>query len=135
MIEYADLGNANIIAFQFRQLVYNLMSNALKFSSPIRDAIIKIESEIVLGSSTNIESLGMENKYHHISFIDNGIGFEPHFSDRIFEVFQKLHGKETYAGTGIGLAIVKKIVENHAGIIIAIGELDKAAQFDIYIPV
>jgi two-component system CheB/CheR fusion protein len=65
---------------------------------------------------------------------DNGIGFEPHFSERIFGVFQKLHGKDVYEGTGIGLAIEKKIVENHNGIIIATSELNKGARFDIYIP-
>lgn len=65
---------------------------------------------------------------------DNGIGFEPHFNERIFEVFQKLHGKESYAGTGIGLAIVKKIVENHNGLIMATSELNQGAQFDIFIP-
>jgi light-regulated signal transduction histidine kinase (bacteriophytochrome) len=65
---------------------------------------------------------------------DNGIGFEPHFSERIFGVFQKLHSKEVYGGTGIGLAIVKKIVENHNGIITATGELNEGATFDIFIP-
>jgi PAS domain S-box-containing protein len=134
IIEYNELGSVNIIAFQFRQLVYNLISNALKFSSPNRKPLIIIKSAFVKGSKTNIESLSLKKKYCHITFKDNGIGFEPHFSERIFEVFQKLHGKETYAGTGIGLAIVKKIVENHGGIIVATSELNKTAQFDIYIP-
>ncbi len=134
MIEYSELGSANIIAFQFRQLVYNLISNALKFSSPDRNSHITIKNKIVLGSNSNIESLSPQKKYSHITFKDNGIGFEPQFNERIFEVFQKLHGKETYAGTGIGLAIVKKIIENHGGTIVATSELNKSAQFDIYIP-
>jgi light-regulated signal transduction histidine kinase (bacteriophytochrome) len=70
-----------------------------------------------------------------MSVSDNGIGFEQQFSEKIFDVFQRLHGKEQYKGTGIGLAIVKKIVENHDGIIVAKGELNKGAIFDIYIPV
>ena len=75
-----------------------------------------------------------EKNYCHISFSDNGIGFDPLYKDKIFEVFQRLHGKEDYAGTGIGLAIVKKIVENHKGTITAKGELNIGATFDIYIP-
>jgi signal transduction histidine kinase len=133
-IEAFEIGSANIIAFQFRQLMYNLVSNALKFSNPDIPAYIKIESKIVKGSKLNHEKLSPEKNYSHITVIDNGIGFEPQFSERIFEVFQKLHGKEVYTGTGIGLAIVKKIVENHNGIISATSELGKGARFDIYIP-
>ncbi|MBK6622169.1 MAG: hypothetical protein IPG32_15290 [Saprospirales bacterium] len=74
------------------------------------------------------------NKYCHISVSDNGIGFKPEFKDRIFEIFQRLHEKSEFDGTGIGLAIVKKIVENHQGIITATSEPNKGARFDIYIP-
>ena len=66
---------------------------------------------------------------------DNGIGFENEFSSKIFEVFQKLHSKDEYTGSGIGLAIVKKIVDNHRGVINATSELNKGATFNIYIPV
>jgi two-component system, chemotaxis family, CheB/CheR fusion protein len=72
--------------------------------------------------------------YSHISINDNGIGFEKEFSSKIFEVFQKLHGKKLYAGTGIGLAIVKIIVDNHKGVITATSELVRGTTFDIYIP-
>jgi light-regulated signal transduction histidine kinase (bacteriophytochrome) len=133
-IEAIELGPANIIAFQFRQLMYNLVSNALKFSKPDIPAQIIITGSIVKGSKLNNEKLSPEKNYCHITVTDNGIGFEPQFSTRIFEVFQKLHGKEVYAGTGIGLAIVKKIVENHNGFITATSELGKGAKFDIYIP-
>ncbi|HMK27455.1 MAG TPA: ATP-binding protein [Chitinophagaceae bacterium] len=133
-IESIELCPANIIAFQFRQLMYNLISNALKFSNPEIPAQIIITSRIVKGSKLNNDRLSPEKQYCHIIVKDNGIGFEPRFSERIFGVFQKLHGKEVYAGTGIGLAIVKKIVENHNGIITATSELNKGAQFDIYIP-
>jgi light-regulated signal transduction histidine kinase (bacteriophytochrome) len=133
-IEATKIGSANIIAFQFRQLMYNLISNALKFSNPNIPSHIEIDSRIVKGSMLNNKKLSSEKNYCHITVKDNGIGFEPQFSDRIFEVFQKLHGKEVYTGTGIGLAIVKKIVENHNGNITATSELNKGARFDIYIP-
>ena len=132
-IEATELCPANIIAFQFRQLMHNLISNALKFSNPDIPSHILIKSRIVKGSKLNNEKLSPEKNYCHITVKDNGIGFEPHFNNRIFELFQKLHNKEEYAGTGIGLAIVKKIVENHNGIIIATSEFKKGATFDIYI--
>lgn len=141
VIEVTELCSANIITFQFRQLMYNLISNALKFSQPGIPPHIVIKSRIVKGSNADnkksalkADRLSPEKNYCHITVKDNCIGFEPHFSERIFEVFQQLHSKEVYAGTGIGLAIVKKIVENHNGIIIATGELKKGAAFDIYIP-
>ena len=97
-------------------------------------ALIKIESEIAEGSSFEEKSLENETQYCHIKVSDNGIGFEPQYSKKIFDVFQRLHGRDHYNGTGIGLAIVKKIVENHNGMITAKGEQNKGAAFDIYIP-
>jgi signal transduction histidine kinase len=134
LIEATELCAVNIITFQFRQLMYNIISNALKFSNPEIPSHIIIKSSIVKGSKLDNQRLSPEKDYCHITIKDNGIGFEPHFSERIFGVFQKLHGKEEYAGTGIGLAIVKKIVENHNGIIIATSELKQGATFDIYFP-
>jgi len=107
-IEATELCLANIIPFQFHQLMYNLISNALKFSKIDIPSRIIVKSRIVKGNKLNSEKLSPEKDYCHITVKDNGIGFEPHFSERIFEVFQKLHNKEIYAGTGIGLAIVKK---------------------------
>lgn len=134
-IEAKELCPANIIAFQFRQLLYNLISNALKFARTGVPMHIIIQGSIKKGNQLNNKRLSPDSDYCHISVKDNGIGFESHFSERIFEVFQKLHSKEAYAGTGIGLAIVKKIVENHQGIITATGQLNQGATFDIYLPV
>lgn len=138
-VQYIEQCSANIIRFQFRQLMYNLISNALKFSKSDIPPHITIKSRFVKGSKLSIEDnriskLSPEKNYCHITVKDNGIGFEPQFSERIFGVFQKLHRKDIYAGTGIGLAIVKQIVENHNGIITATSELNKGATFDIYIP-
>ena len=80
-------------------------------------------------------SLAAKKDYTHISFSDNGIGFDPEYKHKIFQLFQRLHSKEDYEGTGIGLAIVKKIIDNHNGCITATGVLGKGATFDIYIPV
>ncbi|WP_281232387.1 PAS domain S-box protein [Flavobacterium gelatinilyticum] len=133
-IENNETQEINIIPFQFRQLLYNLVSNSLKFSKPDVPPVIKINSEISKGSDFKNEGLAKETLYCHITVSDNGIGFEPHYSKKIFDVFQRLHGRDHYNGTGIGLAIVKKIVENHNGIITAKGEQNKGAAFDIYIP-
>jgi light-regulated signal transduction histidine kinase (bacteriophytochrome) len=134
VVETEELGTAMIIPFQFRQLMHNLFTNSLKFTNPNVPSRIVIKMSKVEGKKVKHEKLSHEKQYCHIMFQDNGIGFEPHFSDRIFEVFQKLHSKDEYPGTGIGLAIVKKIVDNHNGIITATGELQKGATFDIYIP-
>lgn len=134
-IENCENCEATIIPFQFRQLLYNLISNSLKFSNPETPIIIKVKSEIVKGSLLNNKNLEEDSNYCHIQISDNGIGFEQQYSAKIFEVFQRLHGKLEYTGTGIGLAIVKKIVDNHNGIITATGEKNKGATFDIYIPV
>jgi PAS domain S-box-containing protein len=133
-IEIAKLCKVNIIPFQFRQLLYNLIGNALKFSNPDTPPRITINSEITDGKKFNVAGLMPEKKYCHIQVADNGIGFEQEYSDKIFEVFQRLHGKAAYEGTGIGLSIVKRIVENHQGLITATGELKKGATFDIYLP-
>lgn len=135
------LGKISVIPFQFRQLLFNLIGNSLKFSKTTIQPIITIKSEVMKGSACiqhDVKllnhTLDIQKNYYHISIADNGIGFEPQYNERIFEVFQRLHGKETYKGTGIGLAIVKKIVENHNGIITANGKLNLGATFDIYIP-
>ena len=134
-IENCENCEANIIPFQFRQLLYNLVSNSLKFSNPETPIIIKISSKIVKGATLENKKSEKDTDYCHIKVSDNGIGFEQQYSSKIFEVFQRLHGKLDYTGTGIGLAIVKKIVDNHNGIITATGEKNKGATFDIYIPV
>lgn len=125
----------SIIPFQFRQLIYNLISNALKFAQENIPPHIKIKSEIALGETFKNSKLTKGIKYCHITIADNGIGFDQEYSDKIFEVFQRLHGRSQYSGTGIGLAIVKRIVDNHHGFISAQGEENKGATFDIYIPV
>ncbi len=134
-IELQDLCEADVIVFQFRQLMHNLISNALKFSKPGVKPVIKIQSSIVNGSELKAKKLSPDQNYCHISVADNGIGFDNKFSEKIFEVFQKLHSKDEYPGTGIGLATVQKIVSHHHGAIFVDSTLNKGTTFDIYIPI
>jgi PAS domain S-box-containing protein len=140
-IEVPELCVANIIPFQFRQLMQNLIGNALKFSKPGIPPHIILKSKIADGLQFQNEksdlasgSLSPEKNYCCITIADNGIGFDPQYKEQIFEVFQRLHGWDEYSGTGIGLSIVKKIVENHNGIILVTSEPGKGTTFDIYIP-
>ncbi|WP_337968153.1 ATP-binding protein [uncultured Flavobacterium sp.] len=132
IIELSGNCKAFIIPFQFEQLISNLISNSLKFSKSEVTPHIKIESYY---TKPNTKNIPLVNDYCHITITDNGIGFDSQFENRVFEMFQQLHSKTEYKGTGIGLTIVKKIVENHKGIITATGKLDHGAKFDIYIPV
>ncbi|MCW3072463.1 MAG: domain S-box protein [Bacteroidetes bacterium] len=134
-IEYSALGHADIIPFQFRQLLHNLVTNSLKFSRPDIPAHIIVKSKIINGKDAGHPKLSAEKNYLDITFSDNGIGFDPQYKELIFEVFQRLYSFDEYKGTGIGLAICKRIAENHQGIITAIGKLDEGAAFNIFIPV
>jgi len=130
-IKVGKMCDGEIIPFQFRQLLYNIFGNALKFAKPDAQPIISIDCEIVEKSNED----GILKKWCHINITDDGIGFDQKYGEKIFELFRSLHPKEDYNGTGIGLAIVKKIVDNHGGTISASSELGKGASFDIYIPV
>lgn len=133
VINIAALTMANIIPSQFRQLFQNLISNAIKFSLAKTETLINIKCKIINGKGSTLK-LSPKLNYLKISVSDNGIGFEPRFNEKIFEVFQRLHGQGEYTGTGMGLAICKRIVENHKGIIMANGILNEGATFDVYIP-
>ena len=132
VIEITGDCKAAVIPAQFEQLICNLISNSLKFSKPDQTPHITIKSYYTKPDTTDIS---LTNNYCHLTITDNGIGFDPLFENRVFEMFQQLNSKTEYEGTGIGLAIVKKIVENHNGIITASGKLNQGAKFDIYIPV
>ncbi len=118
---------------QLGQLFSNLISNALKFST--ENPVIKINCAVVEREQIENAPKSLSHKrYYEISFQDNGIGFEDQYNKIIFSLFQRLHKKHEFAGTGIGLALCKKIVENHQGFIVAISELGQGATFKIYLP-
>ncbi|WP_418636849.1 CHASE3 domain-containing protein [Winogradskyella sp.] len=129
-----DLPTMEVISFQIQQLFINLISNSLKYSKEDVPPIIEITHEEV--RSRDVEQIKESlYKFHHkITFKDNGIGFEQTYAEKIFLLFNRLHGKSEYSGTGIGLAICKKIVENHKGVIIAEGKPNIGATFIIYLP-
>jgi len=122
------------IPFQMKQLFDNLVNNSIKYKHPDRHVLIKIKSELVRGSVREPEADG-NSEYHKISVVDNGLGFEPQYVDRIFEIFQRLNNNSAIRGSGIGLAICKKIVQNHRGFIKAAGKVNRGAAFDIYLPI
>lgn len=134
IIEFSGNCEIEVVPFQFRQLLYNIISNSLKYAKPNEAPIIKINGSIVRSSELEDQRLVKDINYARILVSDNGIGFDNAHSEKIFEVFQRLHTRQDYAGTGIGLAIVKKIVQNHNGFISTTGELGKGATFEILIP-
>lgn len=121
---------------QLQQAFQNLPSNSLKYGR----AGVKIEIEIrykqISGkdSGLTLSSIQNEKLYHVIEIEDNGIGFDPEDSERIFKVFTRLHGNSEFKGTGVGLSIVRKVIENHNGFISAKGEPGKGSIFSIYFP-
>jgi signal transduction histidine kinase len=135
IIESTALPDLYIIPFQFKQLLTNLISNSIKFSRPNVPPKISIESNVINSSEIKKLKQVWDEKYFHLTITDNGVGFESEYNDLVFGLFQRLHGMHKYEGTGIGLAICKKIVENHEGIITAEGNPDKGAVFNIYLPV
>ncbi len=124
----------NAVPFQIQQLFENIISNSIKYCKIGEKTEVKITSEIVKDQQRLVFNSGKIRNYHKISITDNGIGFDQKYSEKIFEIFQRLHGKNEYSGTGIGLSICKKIVENHKGFISAYSEINKGATFEIYLP-
>jgi light-regulated signal transduction histidine kinase (bacteriophytochrome) len=120
---------------QLQQLFQNLVGNALKYSKPGVAPLITVHASIVPGDEPSISQNGSRTKYHLIEVTDNGIGFDPAESERIFQMFQRLHGNAEYRGTGVGLSIVKKVAENHNGKIEAEGRPGEGATFKVYLPV
>ncbi|MCF0074735.1 ATP-binding protein [Dyadobacter sp. CY261] len=118
---------------QMNQLFANLISNSLKFSTAMPE--IRISSSREKGRDIPLAPPELASvDYHHLCVKDNGIGFEPEFNEKIFTLFQRLHRKSEYAGTGIGLSIVKKIVEQHEGFVSAESHADEGATFHIWLP-
>jgi signal transduction histidine kinase len=113
----------------------NLIGNGIKFRKKDSEPVISITFKTVWGTETGFNDAALHKQYVEICFADNGIGFEAQYSKIIFQMFQRLHGKNEYPGTGIGLAICKKVMDNHEGFIRAEATPGKGASFFCYFPV
>jgi PAS domain S-box-containing protein len=133
-VNVSSLPQIEAIPLQMGQLFYNLLNNSLKFAADERKPEINITSRTLSTDEKQEHHLEAGKAYYQIEFEDNGIGFSPEYSERIFTIFQRLNSKEIYPGTGIGLALCKKVADNHNGLIYASGEPGKGAKFTIILP-
>lgn len=129
-VEVENLPHLEADPTQMYQLFQNLIGNALKFSKPGQAPQVKVEARILDPSP-----LGKQGKAVEVTVSDNGIGFDEKYLDRIFTIFQRLHGRHEYEGTGIGLAVCRKIVDRHGGVITAKSTLGDGAKFIVTLPV
>jgi light-regulated signal transduction histidine kinase (bacteriophytochrome) len=119
---------------QMRQVFQNLISNSLKFTKPGVAPEITIHAEYVDDKDAELPAVP-QGDFCRITITDNGIGFNERYLDRIFNIFQRLHDRKTYDGTGVGLAITKKIIDKHNGIITARSRENEGASFIVVLPV
>lgn len=131
-IEYSNLPTVNGIPLQLHQLFYNLIGNSIKFSD--KAPVIQISAR-VLDQEEVFENVKMDEQFSYVEITlkDNGIGFEQKYAEQIFTIFQRLNDQVKYSGTGIGLALCKKIAENHKGYIKAESALGEGTSFFIYL--
>ncbi len=123
-------------ASQLGQLFQNLLNNALKFRRANVPPLVAVRAERVAATALppSVKPTRTATTYHRIDVVDNGVGFDDKYVDRIFQVFQRLHGRNEFAGTGIGLAICEKVAANHGGSITASSQPGQGATFSVYLP-
>ncbi len=134
-VELLELPTIEADPLQMRQLLQNLISNGLKFHKKGQTPMVKIYSKAVKKPHRVIMGKAQSKDLCKIVVQDNGIGFDEKYIDRIFAVFQRLHGRSEYEGTGVGLAVCRKIVERHGGTITAESAPGKGAKFIVSIPI
>jgi two-component system sensor kinase FixL len=134
-VEVGDLPTIEAEPTQMRQLLQNLLSNALKFRRSGVPPLVRIHSELLPEFSPGLDEGNLQGRnFYRILVQDNGIGFEERYLGRIFTLFQRLHGREEYEGTGMGLALCRKIVERHAGHITAKSKPGEGSTFIVTLP-
>jgi signal transduction histidine kinase len=133
-IEQQTLPIIEGIASQLGQLFYNLVHNALKFSAADRAPVISIRSRHLLTEEQQRFNIHSPNEWVVVVVEDNGVGFNPDYADNIFGMFKRLHTRQQYEGSGIGLALVRKVIENHNGFIYTNSGINKGASFFVLLP-
>jgi two-component system CheB/CheR fusion protein len=119
---------------QLNQLLYNIINNSLKFSKCTDSCKISITAHALTGEEVVKYKLNIEQEFTDIIITDNGIGFEQEFADSIFNIFERLEPREKYEGTGIGLALCKKIAHMHGGKIFAESVVGEGTSFHVILP-
>jgi PAS domain S-box-containing protein len=120
---------------EMKQLFANILANAIKFRKPDgSEVVVQVRASKVSKQDKKEFVLSPDTSYVRIDVQDNGIGFDPEYKEKIFQIFQRLNGKSEYPGSGIGLAICKKIVEKHNGIIFATSQPEQGATFTVILP-
>ena len=130
----SPLPEVAVVPHQMSQVFSNILLNSIKYKRPSADPFITISTQLVDADSIPIPGPRKPQRFWQISVADNGIGFDPAYAERIFEVFQRLHAASEYQGTGIGLAICRKIMQAHGGHINAQGKPGEGSVFNIYLP-
>jgi PAS domain S-box-containing protein len=133
-VTHDDLPTVEAVALQMNQLFTNLVGNALKFTKPNEAPRLHVGCTML--SQQAVLDLGLEENrcYYDLAFKDNGIGFSEQYAEQIFVIFQRLHGRHLYGGTGIGLALCRRIVNNHQGVIYAASKENEGAVFHVVLP-
>jgi light-regulated signal transduction histidine kinase (bacteriophytochrome) len=133
-VTVGDLPTLQADPVQMRQLFQNLLGNALKFRREGVQPVLAITADVLVPESPDIPEHESGRRYCQILVTDNGIGFEEKFTERVFDVFQRLHSREEYPGTGIGLAICRKIVDRHGGTLTARSTAGEGSTFILTLP-
>ena len=134
-VEVGPLPTIEADPLQMRQLLQNLIGNALKFQPPNAQPVVKINAQILQRDFSSGGETEPVDELCELTIQDNGIGFEEKYTDKIFAVFQRLHGRGEYEGTGVGLAVCRRITDRHGGTISALSKLGEGATFIVTLPV
>jgi len=133
-IESSPLPTLSVVPLQINQLFSNILINCIKYRKPGAAPMISISANLINADELPLKGSSLYEKFWRVIISDSGIGFDQKYAELIFELFQRLHGNKEFEGTGIGLAICKRIVQNHDGIITAEGRPGDGATFNIYLP-
>jgi light-regulated signal transduction histidine kinase (bacteriophytochrome) len=133
-IEIGNLPELEVIGIQIKQLFSNILLNAIKFRKAGVSPEIQISSKKLTRAEASSRGLSPRQDFYQFTIKDNGIGFENQYAETIFQMFQRLNSKSDYPGSGIGLALCRKIIENHHGVISADGVPGEGATFTFVLP-